>query len=253
MTEKKSERLEVRLGFQEKSKFVEACETQGDTPSSALRRFIRGYVRRADADMFASAWRGVFQKRVGLIAFRLGGVAIAGFLLWAGISFSASKASSDGAIFSALDLNGDGVLQASEHGLENGPENEPNGVLRVLDLDASGTISRDEFVARGRMVYAIELDNGVLPSSDDPRLTFVEFRFRQGGTRLNTFRNSIINAGELDRLVLWYVDGTSAIFDENVEIRSDGTFAIMSDTATFPASMAVETKDDHTTVTLPKP
>ena len=54
-TEKKSERLEVRLGYREKGAFVEACEMQGDTPSGAVRRFISGYVRRADGDILASA------------------------------------------------------------------------------------------------------------------------------------------------------------------------------------------------------
>jgi len=37
--EKKSERLEVRLGYEEKQDFTEACENQGDTPSGAIRRF----------------------------------------------------------------------------------------------------------------------------------------------------------------------------------------------------------------------
>ena len=79
MDEKKSERLEVRLGFQEKTDFVEACESQGDTPSSALRRFIRGYVRRADADLLASAWRGVSRgRKTGLL---LGGVGLIGLLI----------------------------------------------------------------------------------------------------------------------------------------------------------------------------
>ena len=82
MTEKKSERLEVRLGFQEKSEFVEACETQGDTPSSALRRFIRGYVRRADADLFASAWRGVGKRKFILSA----GITALGLLVFGGWS-----------------------------------------------------------------------------------------------------------------------------------------------------------------------
>lgn len=253
MDEKKSERLEVRLGFQEKSDFVDACDTQGDTPSSALRRFIRGYVRRADADLLGSAWRGALRKRGGPIAFGLGGAVAAGLLVWGGVGLMANRPLSDGAIFSARDLNGDGILQASEHGLEAGRTGEPNGVLRVLDLDASGTISREEFVARGRMVFAIDNENSVLPAGDDPRLTFVEFEFRQDGTTSNTYRNSIINAGELDRLVLWYADGTSSRFDENVEIKSDGTFEIMSNTATFPSSMNIETKEDSAVVNLPKP
>lgn len=63
MDEKKSERLEVRLGYQEKQNFVEACDTQGDTPSGAVRRFIRGYVRRSDDDLLSSAWRGAAKRR----------------------------------------------------------------------------------------------------------------------------------------------------------------------------------------------
>lgn len=61
--EKKSERLEVRLGYQEKQTFTEACENQGDTPSGAVRRFINGYVRRSDADVLSSAWRGAAKRR----------------------------------------------------------------------------------------------------------------------------------------------------------------------------------------------
>ena len=253
MNENKSERLEVRLGYQEKSEFVDACETQGDTPSSALRRFIRGYVRRADADLFASAWRGSLQKRGPTIAFRAVGVLAAAAAVWGGIQFTANRSLSDNAIFSARDLNKDGVLQAAEQGLRSGATDGPNGVLKVLDLDASGTISRKEFVARGRMVFAVAPDDGVFPSGVSPRMTFVDFEFRKDGTRSDTFRNSIINAGELDRLVLWYADGTSATFDEDVEIQSDGTLKIMSDTATFPSSMTIETTEENTTVTRPEP
>ncbi len=252
MEEKKSERLEVRLGFQEKSDFVEACETQGDTPSSALRRFIRGYVRRADADLLASAWRRTIGKRKAPLVLGVTGVLALGVIAWAGIHIFANTTLSDDAIFSARDWNNDGVLQASEHGLPNGPEDQPNGVLKVLDLDASGTISREEFVARGRMVFAVAPDNGALVKADDPRSTFVEFEFRIDGTQSNTFRNSIVNAGDLDRLVIWNTDGTNLIFEKDVAIRSDGTFEIMSETATFPSSMTVETKENGMTVASPK-
>lgn len=251
MDEKKSERLEVRLGYEQKSNFVKACETQGDTPSSALRRFIRGYVRRADADLMASAWRGLFRKRGAAIAFGTIGAVAAAVIIWGGIQFASNRPLTDDAIFSARDLNRDGVLQAAEHSLSNVQADEPNGVLKVLDLDASGTISRQEFVARGRMVFADVPDASVLPTGESPRMTFVEFEFGKDGMLLNMFRNSIINAGDLDRLVLWYADGTSATFDEGVGIRSDGTLTILSDTATFPASMTVETTNDHATVIRP--
>jgi len=253
MTEKKSERLEVRLGYQEKSDFVEACETQGDTPSSALRRFIRGYVRRADADVLASAWRGAFRKRVAPLALGALGVWAATTITWSGVNHWQSRPLSDDAIFEARDLNGDGILQAVEHGLPNSSDGELHGILKVLDLDASGTISREEFVSSGRMVFALQAENEALPSGDDPRLTFVEFEFRPEEMTFSTFQNSIVNAGNLDRLVLWYADGSNAKFEENVEIRSDGTFVVLSQTATFPASMNVETKEDGTTVASPKP
>ena len=55
MDEKKSERLEVRLDYQEKQNFVDACDTQEDTPSGAVRRFIKRYVRRSDKDLLHSA------------------------------------------------------------------------------------------------------------------------------------------------------------------------------------------------------
>ena len=42
--EKKTERLDVRLSHEKKQAFSEACENQGDTPSTAVRRFINSYI-----------------------------------------------------------------------------------------------------------------------------------------------------------------------------------------------------------------
>lgn len=251
MSEKKSERLEVRLGFQEKTDFVEACETQGDTPSSAMRRFIRGYVRRADADLFASAWRGLGKWRYILPS--VIAVLVVSLSVWGFHVVTLDRAPTDDEIFSALDMNSDGILQAAEHGLLNRARDKTNAVLKVLDLDASGTISREEFVANGRMVFALDAENTVLPEGNDPRLTFVEFEFQKGGVQSNTFQNSIIDAGDFDRFVIWYADGSNARFESGVEIRTDGIFEIKSDTVTFPSSIAVETKDDGVTVASPKP
>ena len=84
--EKKSERMEIRLGHLEKQGFIEACHTQGDTPSEAMRRFIEGYTRRANSDLRASAFRELRQS--GLLSgwrfpTALGGVAATLFLLFA--------------------------------------------------------------------------------------------------------------------------------------------------------------------------
>lgn len=57
--EKKSERFEVRLAHSKKQAFQDACDAQGDTPSLAVRRFIDGYLNRADADVLSSAGRAL--------------------------------------------------------------------------------------------------------------------------------------------------------------------------------------------------
>lgn len=84
--EKKSECIEIRLGLLEKQGFIEACNTQGDIPSDALRRFIEGYTRRANSDLRASAFRELRQSGF-LSGWRFpaatGSVAAALFLLFA--------------------------------------------------------------------------------------------------------------------------------------------------------------------------
>jgi len=247
MSEKKSERLEVRLGYQEKSEFVEACETQGDTPSSALRRFIRGYVRRADSDVLSSAWRGAIMRRGWRpIIFTVTFAAIAfGFLALA----NHVNTPSDNSIFAARDLNGDGELDQIELGLPLTKTGEPNGVMRVLDLDSSGTISRAEFVSTGRMVFARSAPEDEVLPSDDQDMTLVQFTFETDKTRSGTFEATAINAGELDRLVIWYADGTNARFEDDVEIRTDGGIVISSNTATFPASVKINQDEGQTIAT----
>ena len=84
-SEKKSERMEIRLGHLEKQGFIEACHTQGDTPSEALRRFIEGYTRRANSDLRASAFREL--RESGLLSgwrfpTAMGGVIATLFLLF---------------------------------------------------------------------------------------------------------------------------------------------------------------------------
>jgi len=248
MQEKKSERLEVRLGYQEKSNFVDACDTQGDTPSSALRRFIRGYVRRADADVLSTAWRGVTRRRglglaacAGLIVVILSGALVA---------FNRPPAKlTDSEIFAARDLNGNGELEENEHGLPGTDEGEGNGVMRVLDLDWSGTISRAEFVATGRMLFALHiLEEGVLPASN-PAMTLVQFTFAKNETRSGIFEVSGINAGEMDRFVIWYADNTNTVFEGGVAINTNGDFVINSDAVTFPPSVNVKQGEEKTTAT----
>ena len=238
--EKKSERLEVRLGFQEKQEFVEACDLQGDNPSGAVRRFINGYVRRSDDDVLSSAWRGSFKRRtwrpMALLTISL----IIGVTLWAVAQNSSML--SDEEIFSLRDRDGDGQLDHSEHGLVLNSDGSPNGVMKVLDLDASGTLSQKEFISKGRMVYAIELKDDTMIGSEGETvpMTMVEFKILPESIKSGTYQGAVINAGELDRLVIWYADGTNSVWEGSVGIESGSDLMIYADRVTFPKSVRIE-------------
>ncbi|MEP3890171.1 MAG: hypothetical protein ABJN69_06865 [Hellea sp.] len=233
--EKKSERLEVRLGYEEKQTFTEACENQGDTPSSAVRRFINGYVRRSDEDVLSSAWRGAVKRRAWKpIAFAAVFAAIAA-LFW-GLSNRASV-ETDGAIFSARDINGDGQLEYSEHGIPPGLNDTPNGVMRVLDLDADGKISREEFVQKGRMVYALEHELKDAEADETKGgMALVEFEIGKERSKTGTFVGATINANGIDRLVIWSNAGTPTVMEGEVAIATglDGIIELQADVITKP-------------------
>jgi len=214
--EKKSERLEVRLGYEEKQTFTEACENQGDTPSGAVRRFINGYVRRSDADLLSSAWRGAAKRR-GRRPLAFAAI----FLAVGGAFWMLSQhlpIQSDEAIFSARDINGDGQLEYSEHAIPPGLNGAPNGVMRVLDLDASGTISRAEFTRKGRMVYVLGDGTASASSEEEAGASLVEFEFTKERAKTGTYVGAEINAQDLDRLVIWPDDGAPTVLEGEVDI-----------------------------------
>lgn len=81
-SEKKSERLEIRLPFSKKADFLKACEQQSDTPSNVVRRFINSYIRRSNADEFKFTHK-VLGRRLfrPVTASALMGLLVAGFWL----------------------------------------------------------------------------------------------------------------------------------------------------------------------------
>ena len=216
--EKKSERLEVRLGYQEKQDFTEACDLQGDTPSGAIRRFINGYVRRSDGDVLASAWRGSAKRKLLPFAALAGLLVISAAGIYA--AFKAVNQPSDAEIFAFRDVNKDGELEYSEHGIPPGLNGDPNGVMRVLDIDASGTISRGEFVKKGRMVYMLQSDALTKSQNKKYPANLVEFKFTKERAQSSRYENATINAEGLDRLVIWPNDGSPTVFEGEVKISS---------------------------------
>lgn len=229
--EKKSERLEVRLGYKEKEDFTQACDLQGDTPSGAIRRFMNGYVRRSDQDLLASVWRQSGRRKI-LPMLLVFGIICALTGLYILSLNSASKATSD-EIFEFRDRNGNGELEYSEHSLPPGINGEPNGVLKVLDLDSSGTISRAEFVDKGKMVFTRATAGQVMK---DPRMTLVEFEFWKEKADTGTYSNAKVNAYGIDRLVVWPEDDGKGpiIVEGRVEIQSglEGELNLTGDTVT---------------------
>lgn len=178
MTEKKSERLEVRLGYQEKTNFVEACETQGDTPSFALRRFIRGYVRRADADLFASAWRGLGRGwKTGLFlgSVSLIGLAIAGATVMRPPNYI--EATDMDALTAQLGQKSDGPYEKIDpKGFPKRVADKPSpipvpkidmGRFSELDEDQDGLLQKGEILANDHHLHRVlDIDSelGVSPA-----------------------------------------------------------------------------------------
>ena len=147
--EKKSERMEVRLGHQEKQAFVDACDLQGDTPSGAVRRFISGYTKRADGDVMGEANRRLM-RRYGVGAGVFAGICAA-FLVagtvWP-LGSEPSRFMTQGE-FAALDLDGNGSLTADELGPR------ADDLLRVLDIDGTPGVQFAEAISEGRMAYML--------------------------------------------------------------------------------------------------
>ena len=105
--------------------------------------------------------------------------------------------------------------------------------MRVLDLDASGTISRAEFTRKGRMVYF--LVDGIVSASTETesRGSLVEFEFTKEKAKTSTYVGAEINAKDLDRVVVWSNEGLASIFEGRVGIASglDG-IELQADTIT---------------------
>ncbi|WP_298914692.1 hypothetical protein [uncultured Algimonas sp.] len=91
----------------------------------------------------------------------------------------------------------------------------------------------------------------VLPATEDgsPSMTFVEFSFGEDKATFGTFENSIVNADDLDRMVIWYADGTNARFEDDISIQSGETMTILADSATFPSSVQVGQEDNRAVAT----
>lgn len=213
--EKKSERLEVRLSHSDKQAFQSACDETGETPSDVVRRFIRRYIRRADADRLAEGWvamRAMAGRNVGKLAVvGVGLLAVGGLLVW-GLPGAPTMAGETQAwppyerdLFAKYDKDGDGYLRPGDIRADDLP------LFKVLDLDASGAIDVQEFISEAVMVYIQLQDKSVYP--DRPRL----FSSCEGrGDSTQDFQIVVFDLGIMDHTMLVETKLTG-------HIRSDGS------------------------------
>lgn len=214
-SEKKSERLEVRLGHSEKREFVDACESQGDTPSLALRRFIAGFTRRADGEIIGSLWRGAVRRWFSPFLLSILGVSlVVGILFF--MNYGRSGTFDKARYFELRDVNRNAGLSPVEMGLPINPDGTVHGIFRVLDIDGSGELSESEFIARGRMAYA-NGPKGTRQSSGAFRL--IEWTIAEDHIRSSLFSFSDdVHMRVVDRLVIWHPDGSNTVMEGPIDI-----------------------------------
>lgn len=145
--EKKTERLDVRLSHEKKQAFNEACENQGDTPSSAVRRFINSYIRRSNRDDMGAAIRGT-TKGKGL--FVAGGIAalIAAAFIIPKLTKSTSTEPTKEELFAFYDYDLSGIIELGEI------SHNDDHLHRVLNIDGKPGISLEEFYTNGTMIWS---------------------------------------------------------------------------------------------------
>ena len=151
--EKKTERLDIRLSHNKKQAFAQACENQGDTPSSAVRRFITTYIRRERRDAMAATIRfSNWKRNLGLGALALAATA-SGFVIWTGVTAQNQKTLT-AKNFEIYDTNKNGVLDIEEIASND------SHLHRVLNIDGVDGISPKEFALNGKMIWNFVPENG---------------------------------------------------------------------------------------------
>jgi len=162
--EKNSERVEIRLTYSLKQRFLAACKRAGDTPSEALRGAMADYILQVEA----AGKPNFFQELTMKLIHNPLKTATMALTTLAAFALVAAPSSADERLFKALDSNGDGVLTETDSApLER--------VIYVLDADNSKSITLDEFrtMARYGRLFQPEASKGQLSGQSD-RVTVSE-------------------------------------------------------------------------------
>ena len=153
MTEKKTERLEVRLALTEKSALLKAAEAVGGTPSETVRSLIQDFVREQDhrdlSSGFSAALR-MLKRNILLFSALVGSFVIGTGMLYAYTeypSWAYSPPQAEEGLFSLYDIDQNGLLLPGEIAVDD------ISLHWVLDLDGCMGISLNEFYSEGTMTW----------------------------------------------------------------------------------------------------
>ena len=147
MTDKKTERLDIRISHETKKAFNEACEVQSDTPSNAVRRFVSSYIRRAKRDDLSANIRGTTRPKSLFILSSLAASLVAVFLIPKLVRLGSEKLSQP-ELFTHYDYDNSGLIEVGEIS-----KNDTH-LHRVLDIDGEIGISQKEFFTNGTMTWS---------------------------------------------------------------------------------------------------
>jgi Ca2+-binding EF-hand superfamily protein len=187
---KKSETLEVRIPYETKQAFLNACREDGTTASEVVRDKVQDYLDMRERPSLNEDKRTLIMKlpqpirRYGWRA-AVGGVAAIGFV---GVAALPSAAAPDfKAQFGRLDKNADGVISLEEFievGAGGGPKEARNVVIEsrvttsIDDSAAKPEISGDAELKRDAFTFWLPEELSVAPAAGDaPAQQHQEFKF----------------------------------------------------------------------------
>jgi|GEM_PF-451731 len=131
--EKKSETLEVRLGYLNKNAFMAACKSEGKTASAVIRTFIDGYLAKE---------KGSFARVIAGHKRKLAAAGAMGLLAFTFASVTAPSSAGANMLMRVMDTNHDGVLSLADETDQN--RKALTILVSKMDANADGSVTQAE-------------------------------------------------------------------------------------------------------------
>jgi Ca2+-binding EF-hand superfamily protein len=234
--EKKSETLELRIGWTEKQAFMEKCEAEGVAASAQLRMLIQSHLSEQAEHVLPITERmppmnRMFKKRPRSAFAAL--VATAGAAVMAAATPSMANVDTEAA-FNLIDANRDGQIVFEEfyqHAADEGffmapntPANVPErmasereitGALRSefarYDRNRDGILTHGEFA--GRYVWRLETSFNAIDRDSDGRIETRELARVMGSIGLDETNARLSREGRADQAIRAFDQNSDGALD----------------------------------------